>query len=387
MCKEQDEREKETVSQSTTLGQNRASSLDVMPSAEIIFGRSKAMRELRQHVALVAAANAPLVITGESGTGKDLIARLVHQQSECSGTFVKVNCPAIPGTLLETELFGYEKGAFTGASATKQGRVEMAERGTLFLDEVTEVEIGLQAKLLQLLQDGRFCRIGGHEERSVHLRVICASNRDLLEEVALGRFREDLYFRVNVLSLRVPPLRERSEDIPLLVEYFLRLYNRKFGKTAPPLSPTLMRILQAYGWPGNIRELENLMKRYVVLGSEEAITSELRSSEELERRFELPLEGEPIALKELTRRAVARLERTIILRVLQAHQWNRKRAAAALQISYRALLYKLKEVGVPPSRGCYAFGRNNLVSPEAVEPASVVEQDDPAAEPALNLEE
>ncbi len=359
-----------------------------MPPVEVIFGRSRAMRELRQHVALVAAANAPLVITGESGTGKDVIARLVHQQSGCSGTFVKVNCPAIPGTLLETELFGYEKGAFTGASATKQGRVELAERGTLFLDEVTEVDISLQAKLLQLLQDGRFCRIGGHEERSVHLRVVCASNRDLLEEVALGRFREDLYFRVNVLSVRVPALRERSEDIPLLVEYFLRLYNRKFGKIAPPLSPTLMRILQAYAWPGNVRELENLMKRYVVLGSEEAITSELRSSDELESRFEMPLDGESVALKELTRRAVARLERTIILRVLQAHQWNRKRAAAALQISYRALLYKLKEVGVPPSRGCYAYGRNPLGTTETVEAVPVVdEQDDPATEPALNLEE
>ncbi len=361
--------------------------MDLMPPTEVIFGRSKAMRELRQHVALVAAANAPLVITGESGTGKDVIARLVHQQSGCSGTFVKVNCPAIPGTLLETELFGYEKGAFTGASATKQGRVEIAERGTLFLDEVTEVDITLQAKLLQLLQDGRFCRIGGHEERSVHLRVICASNRDLLEEVALGRFREDLYFRVNVLSLRVPSLRERSEDIPLLVDYFLRIYNRKFGKSAAPLSPTLMRILQAYSWPGNVRELENLMKRYVVLGSEEAITSELRSNDELEHRFEMPLDGESVALKELTRRAVARLERTIILRVLQAHQWNRKRAAAALQISYRALLYKLKEVGVPPSRGCYAYGRNPIGTEPVLPVSDAAEQEDPAAEPALNLEE
>ncbi len=347
----------------------RHSSLDIMPPADVIFGRSRAMRELRRQLPMVASAQAPLVITGESGTGKDVIARLVHQQSGCPGAFVKVNCPAIPGTLLETELFGFEKGAFTGATATKLGRVELADGGSLFLDEVTEIEFGLQAKLLQLLQDGHFCRIGGHDERAVQVRVICASNRDLLDEVALGRFREDLYFRVNVLSLRVPSLRERNEDIPLLVEYFLRLYARKFNKSAPPLSPTLMRILQAYRWPGNIRELENLMKRYVVLGSEEAITSELRPADELRHSndFELPLDGEPIALKELTRRAVSRLERTIILRVLQAHGWNRKRAAAALKISYRALLYKLKEVGVPPSRGCYA-----------VRPAS-----DPATEPAV----
>lgn len=326
-----------------------------MPPMDVIFGRSRAMRELRHQVAMVASADAPLVISGESGSGKDVIARLVHQQSGASGAFVKVNCPAIPGTLLETELFGFEKGAFTGATATKQGRVELAERGTLFLDEVCEIEFGLQAKLLQLLQDGRYCRIGGHEERSVHLRLICASNRDLLDEVALGRFREDLYFRVNVLSLRVPALRERSEDIPLLIHYFLKLYNRKFARTAPELSPTLMRILQAYRWPGNVRELENLMKRYVVLGSEEAVTSELRSSDGPASTFDLPSAEEPVGLKELTRRAVSRLERTIILRVLQANGWNRKRAAASLKISYRALLYKLKEVGVPPSRGRYAL--------------------------------
>ena len=332
-----------------------STSLADMPSADVIFGRSRAMQEIRQRIELIAKADAPIVVYGESGTGKDVIARLLHQHSESAGRFVKVSCPAIPGGLLESELFGYEKGAFTGANTAKLGRVEMAHGGTLFLDEVSEIELSLQPKLLQFLQDGRFCRIGGFEDRSVRLRLICASNRDLLEEVALGRFREDLYFRVNVLSLRMPPLRERAEDVPILVDYFLKTFNRSFGRAAVPISPTLLRVLQAYHWPGNIRELENLMKRYVVLGSEEAITSELRAANDLPFDIEYPRIGDSVALKELTKRAVARLERTIILRVLQAHQWNRKKAAAALKISYRSLLYKLKEVGVPPSRGIYAL--------------------------------
>ena len=317
------------------------------------------MQELRHRIKLLSGANAPLMLYGESGTGKDLVARFVHQHSQVSnGPFVKVSCPAIPGTLLESELFGYEKGAFTGANTAKPGRVEMADTGTLFLDEVTEMDLALQPKLLQLLQDGHFSRIGGFEDRSVHIRLICASNRDLLEEVSAGRFREDLYFRINVLSFRMPPLRERADDIPLLIDYFLKTFNRSFNRTAPPISSTLMRILQAYHWPGNIRELENLVKRYIILGTEEAITSELRSPDELPFNIDIPQTGESIALKELTKGAVARLERSIILRVLQAHHWNRRKAAAALKISYRSLLYKLKEVGVPPSRGIYAVAKN-----------------------------
>ena len=327
----------------------------MLPPPEVIFGRSKAMQAIRDRIHLLASAKAPIVVSGESGTGKDIFARLLHQKSYVStGPFVKVNCPAIPGTLLESELFGYERGAFTGANTSKPGRVEMAHGGTLFLDEVSEIDITLQPKLLQLLQDGRFSRIGGFEERSVQVRLICASNRDLLDEVALGHFREDLYFRINVLGLRLPALRERAEDIPILIGYFLRRFSVSFRRSVPPLSSTLMRLLQAYHWPGNIRELENLMKRYVVLGSEEAITSELRAVDDLPFEFDLPQDGESIALKELTKRAVAKLERNIILRVLQAHHWNRRKAAAALKISYRSLLYKLKEVGVPPSRGIYA---------------------------------
>jgi two-component system response regulator AtoC len=332
------------------------------------------MEELRQRIKLLAEANAPLLLFGESGTGKDLVARFVHQHSQVStGPFVKVSCPAIPGTLLESELFGYEKGAFTGANTAKLGRVETADGGTLFLDEIAEMDLALQPKLLQLLQDGHFSRIGGFEDRAVQVRLVCASNRDLLEEVAAGRFREDLYFRINVLSFRMPPLRERAEDIPLLINYFLKTYNQSFNQTAPPISSTLMRILQAYHWPGNIRELENLIKRYIILGTEEAITSELRAAKDLPFNVDIPQTGEAIALKELTKGAVARLERSIILRVLQANHWNRRKAAAALKISYRSLLYKLKEVGVPPSRGIYAVGKNGNASATKEQPRTVSE--------------
>lgn len=334
--------------------------LEELPPPEVIFGRSRAMQELRDRLDRVASANAPVMLSGESGTGKDIIARMLHQRSQvASGPFVKVNCPAIPGALLESELFGYERGAFTGANSAKPGRVEMADGGTLFLDEVSEIDISLQPKLLQLLQDGHFCRIGGVEDRSVQIRLICATNRDILEEIAARTFREDLYFRINVLSLRMPSLRERADDIPILVDYFLKLHSDIFERPASPISKTLMRVLQAYHWPGNIRELENLMKRYVILGSEEAVTSALRAADEFPFETHIPQAGESVPLKELTKRAVTRLERTIILRVLQAHQWNRRKAAAALQISYRSLLYKLKDV-VPPSRGIHAPPQNGL---------------------------
>ena len=352
------ERRGHVSNQHSLLGTGRSSeSGEAMPPEEVIFGRSKGMQQIRNRIELLASARVPIVISGESGTGKDIFARLLHQKSQLSsGPFVKVNCPAIPGSLLESELFGYERGAFTGANMAKPGRVEMANGGTLFLDEVSEIDINLQPKLLQLLQDGRFTRIGGFEDRSVQVRFICASNRNLFDEVSLGRFREDLYFRINVLGMRLPALRERAEDIPILTDYFLQIFSANFRRSVRPLSSTVMRLLQAYHWPGNIRELENLMKRYVVLGSEDAVTEELRPPDDLPLDFDLPPDGESIELKELTRRAVAKLERSIILRVLQAHRWNRRHAAAALKISYRALLYKLKEAGLPPSRGIYAVG-------------------------------
>ncbi len=196
-----------------------------------------------------------------------------------TGPWVKVNCPAIPGTLLESELFGYEKGAFTGAYGTKPGRVEMAHRGTLFLDEISELDMALQSKLLQLLQDGQFCRIGAQEDKKVEVRVVCATNRKLEEEIAAGTFRADLFYRINVVNLYMPPLRERASDIPQLIGYFLEYYNRKFNARAVPPSAELMNLLKKYHWPGNVRELENLMKRYVILGTEESISGDLHPHE------------------------------------------------------------------------------------------------------------
>jgi two-component system, NtrC family, response regulator AtoC len=293
----------------------------------------------------------PVLIEGESGTGKDIIARMIHSRSLwSSGPWVKVNCPAIPGTLLESELFGYEKGAFTGAYGSKPGRVELANRGTLFLDEISELDYGLQSKLLQLLQDGQFCRIGAQEDKKVEVRVVCATNRILEREVEQGRFRQDLYYRINVVNIQMPSLRDRAADIPLLVEYFLDLYNEKYNARARALSPQLIAQLQRYHWPGNIRELENLMRRYAILGAEEAITSELVPRRQEMLDDDIPLDG-PISLKKVTRQAVLDLERKIILKVLQANHWNRKRAARALNISYRALLYKIRDVGLPAVRG------------------------------------
>jgi two-component system, NtrC family, response regulator AtoC len=321
-----------------------------MPPEAVVFGGTEAMRALRERLEKIAGANVPVLIHGESGTGKDIIARMIHASSPWqSGPWVKVNCPAIPGTLLESELFGYEKGAFTGAYGSKPGRVEMAHRGTLFLDEISELDMALQSKLLQLLQDGQFCRIGAQEDKKVEVRVVCATNRKLEEEIISGTFRADLFYRINVVNLYIPPLRERASDIPQLVGYFIEYYNRKFNCRAPQPSAELMKALKKYHWPGNIRELENLMKRYVILGAEDSISGDLRPREPDFFTADIPVDG-PVSLKKITRQAVHELERKIILKVLQHHHWNRKQAAKALNISYRALLYKIRDAGLPSTR-------------------------------------
>ena len=325
-------------------------SLGDIPPENIVFGRSDAMRSVRDRLNKVAGANVPVLIQGESGTGKDIIARMIHGLSPWkTGPYVKVNCPAIPGTLLESELFGYEKGAFTGAYGSKPGRVEMAHRGTLFLDEISELDAALQSKLLQLLQDGQFCRIGAQEDKKVEVRVVCATNRRLEEEIENGTFRQDLFYRINVVNVALPPLRDRRADIVDLANYFLDFYNRKYNCRAKPLSPELMNVLEKYHWPGNIRELENLIKRYVILGNEDAITNDLVAREPQYLNPEINLDG-PISLKKITRQAVHELEKKVILKVLQNHHWNRKQAARTLGISYRALLYKIREAGLPPNR-------------------------------------
>lgn len=309
------------------------------------------MQRAKQKIDKVAQSGVPILIQGANGTGKGLLASFIHNLSAIPGApFVKVNCAAIPAALLESELFGYEKGAFTGAHAAKPGRVELANGGTLFLDGIDEIDMSLQAKLLQLLQDGHFCRIGGQEDRSVQVRVICATNRRLEMEIANGRFRQDLFYRINVVSIELASLHSRAEDIPDLVNYFLQLHRTRHNMQARPLSPAALQLLARHSWPGNIRELENLIERYVILGSEDAISSELLNWEQTHAEPDIPLEGQ-IHLKKVTRQAVHDLEKKIILSVLEANRWNRKRTASALKISYRALLYKIRRAGLPRKRG------------------------------------
>lgn len=321
-----------------------------LPPLEVIFGRSKAMQLVRQKLERAAGTNVPLLIHGESGTGKEVLAKLVHCMSPWKeGPFVKVNCPAIPATLIESELFGYERGAFTGAYASKPGRVELAHQGTLFLDEIAELDAALQAKLLQLLQDGQVCRIGAQEDKRFEVRMICATNRNLEQEIEAGNFRRDLFYRINVVNIKLPSLAERREDIPQLVNHFLESLRPKFNHLVRPPSSQLMQMLLAYDWPGNVRQLENMVKRFVILGSEEALSSELISRGQSSLSSNLSDESS-MPLKKLTQEAVGELERRVILKALQANHWNRKLAARDLKISYRALLYKIKQAGLPSKR-------------------------------------
>lgn len=337
----------------------------ILPPQHIIFGHSAAMQAVQLKIDKVAASGVPILIQGDSGTGKGLLALFIHNRSGAADApFVKVNCAAIPAALLESELFGYEKGAFTGAHSSKPGRVELAHGGTLFLDGIDEIDMSLQAKLLQLLQDGQFSRIGGQEDRRVQVRVICATNRRLEQEIAQGRFRQDLFYRINVVSVQLPTLRSRAEDIPELVAHFLQLHRSRHSMQAKPLSPAAMRLLEKHPWPGNIRELENLIERYVILGSEDAIASELLTWEQPYPAAEVPPDGQ-IHLKKVTRQATHDLERKIILSVLEANRWNRKRTATALKISYRALLYKIRRAGLPAKRAM-----NHAPSPSSTSPSS-----------------
>lgn len=336
-----------------------------LPPESVIFGTSEAMRKVQRDLAMVASADVPVLVQGPSGTGKEIIAKMIHRASALAkGPYIKVNCPAIPDALLESELFGYEKGAFTGAYTSKPGLIALADGGTLFLDEIGELSLGLQSKLLQVLQDGKFSRIGAQEDTRSEARVICATNRDLKQEIVAGNFREDLFYRVNVVNITLPSLRERSADIPELVEYFRTHFNMMYNRKTQPISSSLMRLLQAYHWPGNIRQLENLIKRYVILGTESSISTDLTEPAPNTFDFEIPQEG-PVPLKKITNQAIRRLEREIILKVLQSHHWNRRRAAESLKISYRALLYKIRDAGLSPNRsnGKNMPGENGVSAP------------------------
>jgi two-component system, NtrC family, response regulator AtoC len=321
-----------------------------LPPEELIFGRSPAMRAVRQKALKIAGTNVPVLILGGAGTGKEILARWIHLQSPWrSGPYVRVNCAAIPGTLLESELFGYEKGAFSGADRLKPGRVEQADQGTLFLDEIAEIDLDLQAKLLEFMQDGRFNRIGGREERRIEARIICATNRKLESEIQTGGFRPDLFYRINVVQLQMPFLSARKEDIPSLVDYFVSVCNARFERQSPGIDEKTKQILQTREWPGNIRELENWVARRVLLGDEDPFAAEMLghpASESHERNED----GHGISLKRKTKNAILRAERQVILEVLRANQWNRRKAAGILKISYRALIYKIRQAGLSSSR-------------------------------------
>ena len=304
------------------------------------------MAGVRLRAQKICRTNVPVLLCGEGGTGKEALARWIHANSEyASGEFVKVSCAAIPGTLLESELFGYEQGAFTGANVAKPGRVEMAHRGTLFLDEIADLDLTLQSKLLQFLQDGTFSRIGDHSERRIDARLICATHKDLDQETEAGRFRQDLFYRIHGFRLEVPALRERREDIPALAEFFRAHFEKRFGTKTNTFAPEMLQYLQNLNWPGNLRELSNGVARYVLIGPEAAIHQEIAPKRSRAVRS-ADGTGTPVTLKGLAKDAIRELERSAILEALRANQWNRRKTAQALKISYRTLIYKIRNAGL-----------------------------------------
>ena len=323
-----------------------------------LVGQSAPMRAIYEIVAKVADSPSTVLITGESGTGKELVAQALHRgSSRRDQPLIKVNCAAIPKDLVESELFGYEKGAFTGAVGSKPGRFELADGGTLFLDEIGEVPVEMQVKLLRALQESEFERVGGIRTIHVNVRLITATNRDLMALIDEGRFREDLYYRLNVVPVALPPLRDRKEDIPALAQHFVERYNRRLGKRVERVDDEALEVLLGYSWPGNIRELENLMERSVLFADGTVITA-AQLPEAL--REKAPGPPTPIAavgpigaiaapsgasMKEIVRQAQAELERELISRALDETSGNVTRAAKRLQISRKSLQVKMKELG------------------------------------------
>ena len=319
---------------------------EALPPEEVIFGSSRVMMDIRRKLERGAPTSIPVLLQGETGTGKEVLARFVHRASGCVGPFVKVNCAAVPGPLFESELFGYERGAFTGAVETKPGRVDMARGGTLFLDEIGDLDLNLQAKLLQFLQDGSYYRIGGQVERRAEARVVCATNQTLYDAVKSGAFRQDLYYRISVLAAELPTLQDRRGDIPMLVGYFLDKYGRRHRPGIRPLSNPLLARLQELPWPGNIRQLENLVHRYVVFESEQIVWDALEEGDADHRTIEVP-QDQTRGLKDFTSDTLREVQRRVILEALDANCWHRTRTARALGISYGTLLSKIKQAGLP----------------------------------------
>lgn len=316
------------------------------------------MVRIKELINQIAHTDVTVFIQGESGVGKEIVAREIHRGStRRDKPFVKVNCAALPSELLESELFGYERGAFTGAFRLKQGKFELANFGTLFLDEIGDMAPVLQAKLLHVLQDNEYSRLGGKKNVVVDVRILAATNQNLEEAMRDGRFREDLFYRLNVVNVSIPPLRERREEIPLLCEHFLRKHNRKYNSSMLTIPPAVLDHMLAYDWPGNIRELENIIKRLVILGNEQQIIDELTVKIETRRKsdkisldasqVEVPTDDSGgMSLKNMSRNLTSTAEKEVILRALQQTQWNRKQAATMLNVSYKTLLNKIRKLDI-----------------------------------------
>lgn len=316
---------------------------------------SKSMAQIRQTSKQVAGTSIPVLLTGESGVGKDVIARFIHQNSGLFGRpFLKVNCAAMPESLVESELFGYRKGAFTGAYVDRPGKFEYANGGTIFLDEIGEFSSSVQAKLLQVLQEGKFSMLGENQEIEVDVRVVTATNRKLLEAIREGKFREDLYYRLNVINIQIPPLRERPEDIPVLCEYFRKKFSREYQSDGPEISQSLLEEFVRYPWPGNVRELENTIKRYIVLRDEKSIFeyfTSRESGESKERPGPLDFSAgdyQGKGLKEISRESTATVEKEVISQILKKNGWNKLKTARELKVSYKTLLTKIEQYEIRP---------------------------------------
>ncbi len=333
---------------------SEARSFEVLGHNWFYVEASPAMQEVRNQVCQVAGVDVPVLLLGESGTGKEVVARLIHKLSHRAGrTFTKVNCAALPAELLESELFGYEAGAFTGAQHAKPGRFEICHKGTLLLDEIAEMPIPPQAKLLHVLQDGEFSRLGGTTTARVDVRIIAATNVDIHHAIEARRFRADLLYRLNAFTIRVPPLRERKEDMPVLRDHFIETWSVRYGRPGLPVSAKLLDACTRYSWPGNVRELENFAKLYLVLGDEDKVLARLGSTvagvELAKETYRLHSQGPCSDLKSMMRDLKQEAEREVIARVLEQANGCRKETARILNISLRALHYKIRQYGIDGS--------------------------------------
>ncbi len=317
-------------------------------SLDEIIGKSEKIREIYEVISKVSNTDVTVLLHGESGTGKELVARAIHYNSPRKDKpFVEMSCSAIPETLLESELFGYEKGAFTGASDKKLGKFEIANRGTLFLDEVGDMSLFTQAKVLRVLQEKRFERVGGTKPISVDVRIIAATNKNLMKMAKNGEFREDLYYRLNVVPIFLPPLRERREDIPLLFEHFVRRFNKRFNRKIRDVSVDAMELLMNYRWPGNIRELENVLQKAIILEEQETLTKRYLpdsiQSVDKDIRIDLDSENIPISLHKAVEKVVENVEKRVILNALDKSGGNKTKAAEAIKISRKSLHNKMRK--------------------------------------------